>query len=110
MSLLPRSQLNCSQGGPLSPLLSNLVLDELDRELERHGHRFGRYADQCNIYGRSLRAARALDPKLSQPGGVRKPLEECSLAGFRAMHAATEIGGGNACRHNYNYYEDDQSS
>jgi RNA-directed DNA polymerase len=44
------------QGGPLSPLLSNLVLDELDRELERRGHRFLRYADDCNIYVRSQRA------------------------------------------------------
>jgi RNA-directed DNA polymerase len=44
------------QGGPLSPLLSNLVLDELDRELERRGHRFVRYADDSNIYVRSLRA------------------------------------------------------
>ena len=44
------------QGGPLSPLLSNLVLDELDRELERRGHRFARYADDCNIYVRSERA------------------------------------------------------
>ncbi len=41
------------QGGPLSPLLSNLVLDELDRELERRGHCFVRYADDCNIYVRS---------------------------------------------------------
>jgi RNA-directed DNA polymerase len=41
------------QGGPLSPLLSNLVLDELDRELEDRGHRFVRYADDCNIYIRS---------------------------------------------------------
>jgi RNA-directed DNA polymerase len=46
------------QGGPLSPLLSNLVLDELDRELERRGHRFVRYADDCNIYVRSERAGR----------------------------------------------------
>lgn len=38
------------QGGPLSPLLANLLLDELDRELERRGHRFCRYADDCNIY------------------------------------------------------------
>src|SRR5499426_437201 len=45
-----------SQGGPLSPLLSNLVLDELDRELERRGHGFVRYADDCNIYVRSERA------------------------------------------------------
>lgn len=44
------------QGGPLSPLLSNLVLDELDRELEARGHRFVRYADDCNIYVRSERA------------------------------------------------------
>jgi RNA-directed DNA polymerase len=44
------------QGGPLSPLLSNLVLDELDRELERRGHRFVRYADDSNIYVRSQRA------------------------------------------------------
>ena len=44
------------QGGPLSPLLSNLVLDQLDRELERRGHRFVRYADDCNIYVRSERA------------------------------------------------------
>ena len=44
------------QGGPLSPLLSNLVLDELDRELERRGHRYVRYADDSNIYVRSERA------------------------------------------------------
>ena len=44
------------QGGPLSPLLSNLVLDDLDKELERRGHRFARYADDCNIYVRSKRA------------------------------------------------------
>ena len=44
------------QGGPLSPLLSNLVLDELDRELERRGHRFVRYADDSNIYIRSEQA------------------------------------------------------
>jgi RNA-directed DNA polymerase len=44
------------QGGPLSPLLANLLLDDLDRELERRGHRFCRYADDCNIYVRSLAA------------------------------------------------------
>jgi RNA-directed DNA polymerase len=44
------------QGGPLSPLLSNLVLDELDRELERRDHRFVRYADDCNVYVGSERA------------------------------------------------------
>lgn len=46
------------QGGPLSPLLSNIVLDELDRELERRGHKFVRYADDCNVYVRSERAGR----------------------------------------------------
>jgi RNA-directed DNA polymerase len=46
------------QGGPLSPLLSNLVLDELDRELERRGHSYVRYADDCNIYVRSEQAGR----------------------------------------------------
>ncbi len=46
------------QGGPLSPLLSNIVLTELDRKLEERGHRFVRYADDCNIYVRSERAAR----------------------------------------------------
>ena len=44
------------QGGPLSPLLSNLVLDEFDRELSRRGLRFCRYADDCNIYVRSRRS------------------------------------------------------
>jgi RNA-directed DNA polymerase len=44
------------QGGPISPLLSNIVLDELDRELEKRGLRFVRYADDCNIYVRSQRA------------------------------------------------------
>ncbi|MBV9265868.1 MAG: group II intron reverse transcriptase/maturase [Acidobacteriaceae bacterium] len=44
------------QGGPLSPLLSNIVLDELDEELERRGHQFARYADDCNMYVRSRRA------------------------------------------------------
>ena len=48
------------QGGPLSPLLSNLVLDQLDRELEQRGHRFARYADDCNIYVRSRRAGQRL--------------------------------------------------
>jgi group II intron reverse transcriptase/maturase len=44
------------QGGPLSPLLSNVMLDEIDRELERSGHKFARYADDCNIYVRSHKA------------------------------------------------------
>lgn len=44
------------QGGPLSPLLANVLLDDVDRELERRGHRFVRYADDCNVYVRSHRA------------------------------------------------------
>jgi group II intron reverse transcriptase/maturase len=44
------------QGGPLSPLLANILLDEIDQELERRGHQFVRYADDCNVYVRSQRA------------------------------------------------------
>ncbi len=44
------------QGGPLSPLLSNIMLDDLDKELERRGHKFCRYADDCNVYVRSRHA------------------------------------------------------
>lgn len=51
-----RTEEGTPQGGPLSPLLSNLMLDDLDRELERRGHRFVRYADDCNIYVRTERA------------------------------------------------------
>jgi RNA-directed DNA polymerase len=51
----PRTE-GTPQGGPLSPLLSNIVLTELDRELERRGHAFCRYADDCNVYVRSQKA------------------------------------------------------
>jgi len=54
------------QGGPLSPLLSNIVLDELDRELERRGHRFARYADDCNVYVRSWRAGERVMRSITQ--------------------------------------------
>src|SRR5450432_4122912 len=54
------------QGGPLSPLLSNLVLDELDRELERRSHRFVRYADDCNIYVSSERAGQRVMESISR--------------------------------------------
>jgi RNA-directed DNA polymerase len=53
------------QGGPLSPLLSNIVLSDLDRELERRGHAFCRYADDCNVYVRSQKAAHRLMGKLT---------------------------------------------
>lgn len=54
--LVSRTEEGTPQGGPLSPLLSNIVLHELDCELERRGHRFVRYADDCNVYVRSARA------------------------------------------------------
>jgi RNA-directed DNA polymerase len=54
--LVSPSEEGTPQGGPLSPLLSNIVLDELDRELEKRGHKFVRYADDCNVYVRSERA------------------------------------------------------
>lgn len=57
-----KSEEGAPQGGPLSPLLSNILLDELDKELERRGHRFCRYADDCNVYVKSKRAGeRALE-------------------------------------------------
>lgn len=54
------------QGGPLSPLLSNIVLDELDWELARRGHRFVRYADDCNIYVRSERSGQRVMASVTQ--------------------------------------------
>jgi RNA-directed DNA polymerase len=54
------------QGGPLSPLLSNLMLDDLDKELTRRGHRFCRYADDCNIYVRSHRAGERVMASVSR--------------------------------------------
>jgi hypothetical protein len=53
------------QGGPLSPLLSNVVLDELDKELERRGHQFVHYADDCNIYTASERAGHRVMASIS---------------------------------------------
>ena len=54
------------QGGPLSPLLSNILLDELDKELERRGHKFCRYADDCNIYVRSRSAGERVMKSLTR--------------------------------------------
>jgi RNA-directed DNA polymerase len=83
------------QGGPLSPLLSNVVLDELDSELARRGLRFVRYADDCNIFVRSERAGRRVMTSIrgflerrmrlqvnEEKSGVRKP-EEVHFLGFR---------------------------
>lgn len=54
------------QGGPLSPFLSNVVLDELDKELERRGHHFVRYADDCNIYVKSQKAGERVKASISR--------------------------------------------
>lgn len=53
------------QGGPLSPLLSNILLDELDKELERRGHRFVRYADDCNIFLKSKSSANRVKERIT---------------------------------------------
>lgn len=54
------------QGGPLSPLLSNIILNELDKELEKRGHRFVRYADDCNIYVKSVKAGERVKEGVTQ--------------------------------------------
>jgi hypothetical protein len=72
------------QGGPLSPLLSNLMRDVLDKELEKRGHHFVRYADDCNIYVRSQKAGeRVATIQPVQPGRriYPPPCEECVGSG-----------------------------
>src|ERR1700721_1708295 len=69
------------QGGPLSPLLSNLVLDELDQELECRGHRFVRYADDCNIYVRSERAGHRVVGSIRRFINQRLKLREIETKG-----------------------------
>src|SRR3954453_15382346 len=73
------------QGGPLSPLLSNLVLDDLDNELERRGHRFCRYADDCNIYVRSHRTGERVMASVSWflTKKLRLKVNEAKSAGAR---------------------------
>ena len=83
------------QGGPLSPLLANLLLDDLDKELERRGHRFCRYADDCNIYVRSQAAGeRVMTPvtaflekrlrlKVNQGKSAVAPVWERQFLGYR---------------------------
>jgi RNA-directed DNA polymerase len=63
------------QGGPLSPLLSNILLDDLDRELERRGHRFCRYADDCNIYVQTKRAGERVMDSIERFLGKRLKLK-----------------------------------
>jgi RNA-directed DNA polymerase len=85
------------QGGPLSPLLANLLLDDLDKELKRRGHRFCRYADDCNIYVRTEKAgervmasvARFLEEKLRLRVNWEKsdvvPVQEGQFLGYRIL-------------------------
>ncbi|MGH8847554.1 MAG: group II intron reverse transcriptase/maturase [Polaromonas sp.] len=69
------------QGGPLSPLLANVLLDEVDRELERKGHKFVRYADDCNVYVKSKRAGqRVLDGLRVCYGKLRLKVNETKTA------------------------------
>lgn len=69
------------QGGPLSPLLANVLLDEVDRELERRGHRFVRYADDCNVYVRSHKAGmRVLDALRRCYARLRLKINEAKTA------------------------------
>lgn len=73
------------QGGPLSPLLANVLLDEVDKELERRGHRFVRYADDCNVYVRSKRAGeRALTVLRKSYAKLRLRINEEKSAVARA--------------------------
>jgi len=75
------------QGGPLSPLLANVLLDEVDRELERRGHRFVRYADDCNVYVRSPKAGeRVLE-------GLRKLYDRLHLKVNEAKTAVASVYG-----------------
>lgn len=73
------------QGGPLSPLLANVLLDEVDRELELTGHAFVRYADDCNVYVRSRRAGERVMARLRRLyAGLRLQINEAKSAVARA--------------------------
>lgn len=86
------------QGGPLSPLLSNILLDDLDKELERRGHCFVRYADDCNIYVRSQKAGervlasvtrfleKTLKLKVNQKKSAVAPTTERKFLGYRLLN------------------------
>ncbi len=80
------------QGGPLSPLLANVLLDEVDRELERRGHAFARYADDCNVYVRSKRAGeRVMEALRGLYAGLRLKVNESKSAVARPW-ARTFLG------------------
>lgn len=98
--LVSPTEMGTPQGGPLSPLLSNLVLDELDRELHRRGLRFCRYADDVNIYVRSERAGsrvmesvsrfitRRLKLRVNSSKSKVAPVWECEFLGFSITRGA----------------------
>jgi RNA-directed DNA polymerase len=73
--LVKPSREGTPQGGPLSPLLSNILLDELDKELERRGHSFCRYADDCNVYVASERAGERVKESITAYLGKRLKLK-----------------------------------
>jgi RNA-directed DNA polymerase len=75
------------QGGPLSPLLANVLLDEVDRELEKRGHAFVRYADDCNVYVQSRRAGeRVLETLRRLYARLRLRINEAKSAVARSWH------------------------
>jgi RNA-directed DNA polymerase len=81
------------QGGPLSPLLSNIVLDELDKELEKRGHKFCRYADDCNIYVRSKKAGERVMASLTHFIERKLKLKvNCSKSGVRHCSEVKFLG------------------
>lgn len=102
--LVVQNEEGVPQGGPLSPLLSNIVLDELDEELDRRGHRFVRYADDCNVYVRSERAGQRVMASIKQfierrlrlkvneqKSAVARP-EERHFVGFRLRREPLDGG------------------
>jgi RNA-directed DNA polymerase len=98
------SEKGTPQGGPLSPLLSNILLDELDKELEQRGHAFCRYADDCNIYVASRRSGERVLASLSQflegklklkvnraKSAVDRPVNRVFLGYSFTIHRQTKI-------------------
>jgi len=73
------------QGGPLSPLLANVLLDEVDRELERRGHRFVRYADDCNVYVRSQKAGQRVMALLQRLYGCQTACKTFQIRGGNSV-------------------------
>ena len=80
------------QGGPLSPLLANIYLDALDRELERRGHQFSRYADDCNIYVGSQAAGERVMASIQ--GWIETQLRQADRSGTGEFGAIQSEGPG----------------